>query len=537
MPEVTTNPEVQNADHTARYDVEAIRGFGLEQTANFLGYEGYLGDSYINHMREKLSSFISSLDREVIESLRNSGGVVGLAINMGLGHIRVMIPIFKLCQILGIPTTRIVIGDKNRENVDRHIHPFVSSIVKAALQAYEEESLKLAYDQGMTTVLIEPRTEDLSRRAFERVIALIHGKRSLSEEERHRFIMGMFSAVEDNSSMQELVGGGLFGFFLRRIFDHVHAKNIVFTHPIFSVIASSKAGKLFLREAYNIISVATDAIVASTWLKDFRLLVETEEAKEKLIKDCGDRANNQVIVAEGLVSPLSSLLSENLYTERRKLVQQGEPLTCLLTASGVAPVQEASFKEFLTENAERIASGEIRVVIQSGYGYMGSLLYEKLSIHISKLGLQGEVLMHWHETAIGAVEFAEAVTLEEIPLVLVTKGGEMTRVAVTLPVPQIVTGAISEHEIHNISTSMNQNAPIFVLPHIAEGILQEAMKIWGNQEIDGLQELLNAFAIDSYETALLNAREFYLSGQMPQVNRAAVWMVLEELVRNQRDQA
>jgi len=519
---------------------EQLRAMGLEQTAMLLGKDGYLGEAYVRFLDGRLAPFISTLDNTIIKALQDEGTILMMAINMGMGHVRALTPPFWLGQSLGIPVDRVLFGDMNEPKIERHITGFIRNVVETGVRMYEEECVLDAQRTNMTNAILEKDTDGVNtwfyRNLVELVFALANGKIPFTEKDRHQAIMGMFSSFEGKSHLHNFFLRLAFGGYIEGLLENLDVNKLLITHPLLGVIVSADG----IHERYQSEVVGTDGLVASAWLSDIPLFVETQEALAHLVEHWGEKAKNLVSVMDGFVSHLASLRAEDLFIKRRENLVKGISPIMLLTASGVAPVQEEAFKYFIAENADKIRKGELRVVIQAGFGDVGKLLNNNLNEFIEGLGLSDRILLHWHPTLTGAVEFVEAITWEESPIYLVTKGGEMARVAVALGIPHFVTGTVSEHEVYNVRLALEQDAPVILLPHIAKSIEQEVATVATTKSTG--KSILSTYLQPGFfleqhlakdmNDALDLARDFYLHGKLPTTNRDACWRVLQNLVHS-----
>ncbi len=200
------------------------------------------------------------------------------------------------------------------------------------------------------------------------------------------------------------------------------------------------------------------------------LIVETDFAKKKIVKAWKGKYQDNIHVSHGFPAPVKGLLQiDELALARKETIENNQPLVLVLPGSGVATAQLESFGRMITQTAQQVSEGKLKIVVQAGAEYLGEKVFESLSTLVNDLdvrygNIKENVLIHRGKTTEAALDFFEILSGSFLPLVLAVKGSEMSRIAVQLGIPHIATGTIGEHEKWNVIVAALAGAAVMIMP-------------------------------------------------------------------------
>ncbi len=453
--------------------------------------------------------------------------MVGIFVaNFGLGHLRPATQYQMLMETLGLPTVLVDLSELNEEGDN----PLAMYVVKA----FQERYLRVSHQNGYHNGSAHKEAYFEKSKSKWWINAALDTWKLLDRKGYEELILGRPAADLTPEVADRLIGvlsqwlGEDFRVYLGKLGV---SRNMIF-YPIVSAIGFDGPT----------VVVGTDAVVDPRgWRSDYPTLVEIELARERFRAELGEEASHRVLCFGGFATPLGGLIrAEELGKIRRdELLFGGQKLTLVLTASGVATAQKRMFEETIKEIADGLNKGEMRLVIQTGYGKLGRQVYESMArlmgdLKVDYPSINDGVLLHWSEDPRGAVDFVEVLSSGEAPLVFAGKGGELTRMLVQLGVPHIVTGAIGDQECWNIIVAALQDSQIEILPKAHEQVSEFINKFVGFPE--DLKRSAH-LAVDrhrrgSLTDGLVSATWAIAEGRtMVKVNRQAMVETLEWLMR------
>lgn len=479
----------------------------LEEYCKYLG--GFRNNEYLGELS---LVGLSKLDLEGVK--------VGVfSAPMGFGHHRLSRYYEIFLKTLGVAVEHIDLGNSG-ENL--RVMKFFSSLKTA----YVNGSNKTAVETGLSQY-----AEWLS---YDRHTWFTKALRIWEEhcpEHFYNTFMGKPGKHLTPANTRRTFGvlNTLFGKELRRYLKQRGITHKLVLYPMVNALVGKK----------NTILIGTDSVLEPAgWIPDPLLVVETDYAKNRLVKAWRGKMGQNIHVSKGFPAPVGALIRRSELTKKRaEAIPLGEPQILFLPASGVATAQLKSFTDILVEVAPLLDQGKLKVVVQAGAEGLGKKVHDSLSTLVEQLsseypGLMKNVVIHHGQTVRAALDLFEVVAASGKPMSIAVKGSEMARIAVQLGIPHIVTGTIGEHEKWNVIVSALQGAAVIVLPTAFD-------ECWRLVESSDFPENLRWpawFALErvychTMTDALIRSEEVIRKGRLVETNGQMMVETIEMLVR------
>lgn len=383
--------------------------------------------------------------------------------DFGLGHRREAHPYHLLLTALGIKSEMV----DEVEVKKGEVVPWAKQILIAFNERYYQVSHKEGYKNGSAH-----KTAIFSRsRAHPLVNLALDIWKKLDYQGYHDMVMGNPDENWDSERIDRTLG------WLKRVSGksmHEYIQKQGFTR---NIIFWPKVGILDFDEP-TVVATTDSVVDPRGWKTDYPTVVEFLLAKERFRDVLGEEMAERVFHLNGFPAQLGGLTRFEYLRERRAQEinnPEGLPVTVVLTASGAATAQKKIFDEIVRSLAQQVAGGEVHIIIQAGYGDLGRQVYDSMLELTAEMeeaypGFVDNFLLHYSESAQGAIDFGEVLSSGEAPMVFGVKGGEWTRMLLQLGIPQVVPVAIGEQEYWNIITAALQDTCIGIMPKAYEQV-------------------------------------------------------------------
>lgn len=404
----------------------------------------------------------------------------------GAGHGRIQNYQERTGQIVNIPTRNFSFGQTELSK----LFPKTNSFFMADADAYNFESLVTAVRNGMVD-------QETAARYKRRVTTwgVMHDLFGMVQRKKaKRYMSGNTwgQPVEEILREMQLLGRILGNEVDRKVNNGDRGVAHIIFHPMFNTLLPKRPGT---------ITVGTDALLVPSWFNPgHHIYVETVEAAEAIInawKHFYANVTNEVHVTGGFPLPPSGYVTHKLTECRaenacRPLRGKEAPILAFWH-SGAALSQVGTFASALEALAPRIAAGEFQVFIQTGFGFIGGLAFEKMHKLAQELdtkypGFMAQTQIHWGRNVDEATKTYEAISTTVLPIINWVKGGELIRVGSGENRQTALSGALGVHEIFNVGTSLRQGAPLLFTPQVFRQ-LQQHIAEFGIVIDRGLQRL------------------------------------------------
>lgn len=443
---------------------------------------------------------------EVLVESDFSRETVGMVIaDFGLGHRREEDAYRKMMKVLGIKT-RIVDLAELRGRV-----PLAVRIIAG----FQERYLRVSHEEGYLNGTAHKAVEFDDSKVDPLINFVLDMWKKFDYQGYHNSILGKPDETFTEMKVKQRIAmlDMAFGKGLR---DHMDSLGVTRNMIFWPMIKKGFVGPTTM--------FTTDAVVDPRgWRSEYPTVVEMKLAKDRFVDIYDGEAEENVVYFNGFPAQLGGLTKvRELSKIRAEKLNSGEhPLTVVMTASGAATVQKKFFMESMREMAPSVSTGDLRIVIQCGYGGFGRQVneaVEELAVDLQKEypGFADGFSSHYSVTPQGAIDYGEMLSSGECPLVFLGKGGEWTRMLLQMGDPHIVPVAIGDQENWNIITACMQDTCISLLPTAYEQVTKfidtvrgfpEDMKLSAHlavnrHRVDNLREGLDstAWAISEQRT-------------------------------------
>lgn len=484
------------------------------EAINFLTPEGLDRNRYYPFARRELNLYDGATRigevplPENFHKFINDWVFFTISANFGYGHKRPEQYFRNLVELFGAHCESVFLGGP--ADVLKTILPNLASWLKGhpekmkldqllrdMLMLYHETSVEDGKKHGMVPQDYEIEKENrLSKQDKEGILNILeYSGAKPGIKKNPSLIREVFTGkdvdTKETIDKQALALDLIFGYASRGLIKDIKKRHpnkklgIISTFPLVSRHLGRLKGKT--RKMIDaIVNIGTDAVQALQ-IYMWGLVptyLEAPEAINKLKKRAMLEELEDTYATGGFPSPLSVFKRNGLSQKRTENLKKGVPLTIVGTASGIAPAQEESFVNFMQMSVGKIKKGELRMIFQCGAEEGGAIhVYNRLLNEAKLLGIEDKVVLHVGKDPQAALDFFEALSWSETPMALLVKGSEMARIAYSLNIPLIPTGAIGDHEIWNLVLAL-RGQPGFVnfLPEVAEALKENIKDTWKDDE-------------------------------------------------------
>jgi|GEM_PF-1597372 len=493
-------------------------------------------EKYLEHLSEKLPVTINEEGRFCLGEVALPGELLSYVLNQnvrmsptncwvenaGMGHIRVAQVFRDILWLLNQPVEMITLGGGTN-----HFPPLIERLAKAVLALYEQESLRKAVNSNMApyTVLNHASCRNADQLMLKILLFITLGKQGSQDINALASAKSCAGVDETEEKARKLFKP--LKPLISRLLKNYSQENArqLFLHPLFAKLWSLY-GENF---SNSVATIATDsAALDEGWInKNIRIFIEQMAVLMQSFQKTAETYQAEIILTAGFPAPPASLIAGSLAEQRAESLARNSELTLVMTASGVPQAQQLVFESIAKLALETKGTN---LVIQCGYGTLGKELFSYFSNHFSG---NDRVSLHWAEKISQAVDFFSALSFSEKPLLLVVKGSEMCRMAVSLGIPMLLTGAVGDHEVGNVLLSCMQSKPnIIILPNVYADLARQIQELFP-AESESLLESLSQCKVNSFAEALEKAKDFISQGKQslsPEVNRGAVLDILNYVI-------
>lgn len=414
-----------------------------------------------------------------------------VAAHVGYGHERVGLETSDSIALIGGRTKDFQIGGdktvfhKTKGVWARLLFGNLERAAKSFNWVYTKQSMEDARAKGMAgdALIAHPENPDPYPKTTRRLVTILGvlGSRSikeaLSKKAREEVVRSAF-ALKEQTPEQVKQGEFLYRFTLMKSLAYLFKTTInqeikqsfngeqlipliIATHAVLA----SAIGQILEKKLQQFSNSITanfqpdKGMIAATHTHNPRTYVPNTQTIEKWELQLQQSLPHTVSL-EGFPSPLSVYARDELLAKRQQALRDGQPITVVATASGVALAQLGAFSDFMKHNSEAIRNDEIRFVVQCGsQDNDGQVVYKQLLNQAKVLGIENKVVLHLGKDHDSAIRFFDAISWTETPLSVLVKGSEMASILDTLNVHQLGVGALGEggHEIWNLAARFFEN--------------------------------------------------------------------------------
>ncbi|HXS15285.1 MAG TPA: hypothetical protein VN711_04095 [Candidatus Saccharimonadales bacterium] len=559
---------------------EGLTRFGFGDVVEHITPQG-LGESYIRWAQQRLfgphdiSQGLPTHIGEVslprmLQTEMSHVRVDVLSMNAGYGHLRPAELFAHTLQVLGGKTRSFFFGGPQDIIPRAQFGPFkgfnYDRLFRAIAGGWEEKSLRDAHLQGMIDTLPQARKEGPFYTGISRGIALFREPigllKSMAKGHPLKAIEKAVAdvyAVKDTDTPEALaqqarVMRRAFGGMMRRTLASEPKDNgthhvVLSTYPLLARLIGEiqrHSPHIFPFSSFHFGPDVDQPLVA--WVNGQTNFVERPETAHKWAHRLGlpyPEIAPYTQVVNGYVAPSSVFLRDSLNHQRREALDDGTPLTVVALASGIAPTQLGSFVSFLEGAEHQMKGGKMRMVIQCGAEEGGgNLVYKRLQKVVETHGLEDYVVLHLAEDPKAAVDFFEAVSWAPVPMALLVKGAEVTRIAQALNIPVIPTGIVGDHELGNFLATLEDSPHMLTFPPtVGPQLQQEARRILPDHPIADyfmhmdpgflatLYAMISQRTAPNMDTLLSMISDTIRSGTSPSSDPSAMLHMVERMIQ------
>lgn len=578
--------ELTSEQHTPSFNYEShtknvvdhLMRFGFGETATLLTGDtiGIDRERYLSFARQRLldPESTAGVDQKVLPEkigeveipplLRTHGHNISallLSFNVGYGHLRPALALQNVIELLGGKARSAFLGGEENSiphtgKTDFGGYKDLNRLLRGVGRWYRVTNLTTAHQQGM---MDQPPTFSNPDPEYTQLAKTILGfvaDRETFKKAPEKAIAEVMTFLRERTRGQVWASSIALSLLFRRslrtlIQNSFHEerrkeKLVIATHGTIGEALGTIHPLTKQRIGYVDANFQPDVCMFyDTYTQNPHTYTEKNETVEKWgMKQGfhnGEHARN-TIVLDGYITPLSVFKREQLAETRRQALESGIPLTVVATASGNAPAQLGAFKDFIITNLPHFADKTLRMVVECGAEEGGGLIvHDQLHNLIKKYHLEESVVLHASKTPEASLQFFEAVSWAPVPIAMLVKASEMTRIAQALNVPLISTGALGPHELWNIAATLLDNPTSVVFSQkvgaiVRDGILKNFpndMLVQQHPErryIERLVENLSTRTAQNAADLLQLVRDHITGGRESSSNQQAMLTLLSDML-------